>query len=239
MQFNLNLSVMFEPDAPREHVSCLQKHKHFYNKWHSWNKYLNNRLKGSFNLKSLRTFQFFLVSSSCDFSLRWAMMGNTHLISLYCINYQVASCLLFSYTALCCHDANITLKLWHCFRGRVACSEALGLCFEMYHVLVAACFVLVSRLYRQRWREWAVEQWINEDKERGPLGMLLYSVPNSTLTRAERIAPRFTIQSVPRGTITSRSGKRGRKKEKERAWVCEWVSERERTAKIYQNQIRH
>lgn len=52
------------------------------------------------------------------------------------------------------------------------------------------------------------EQYINEDKKRGALGELLYPILNSTLTWAERIPPRLAIQTPPRGTTTSRSGKR-------------------------------
>lgn len=48
------------------------------------------------------------------------------------------------------------------------------------------------------------EGWINQDKVGAPLGVLLYSA----LTQAERFPPRFAIQTLPRGTVTSRVGKR-------------------------------
>lgn len=54
-----------------------------------------------------------------------------------------------------------------CFGRRVVRSEALGMCFEMYHALFAACFVFLSSLYRQWWREWMVEQidkWGQEER---------------------------------------------------------------------------
>lgn len=91
--------------------------------------------------------------------------------------------------------------------------EALGLCFEMYHAAFAACFVFLSALYRQWWRERTVEEWINEDKARAPLGVFLYPAQDSTLTWAERFPPCPTIQMLPRGTMTSRFGKRDRREE--------------------------
>lgn len=50
--------------------------------------------------------------------------------------------------------------------------------------------------------------------------MLLYPVQNSTLTWAERVPPRFTIQTRPRGTMTSRSSMRERI-ERKRERECE------------------
>lgn len=54
------------------------------------------------------------------------------------------------------------------------------------------------------------EGWINQDKAGAPLGVLLYSA----LTQAERFPPRFAIQTLPRGTVTSRVGKRERWRER-------------------------
>lgn len=52
---------------------------------------------------------------------------------------------------------------------------------------------------------------INQDKAGAPLGVLLYSA----LTQAERFPPCVAIQTVPRGIVTSRVGKREREREKE------------------------
>lgn len=49
---------------------------------------------------------------------------------------------------------------------------------------------------------------INQDKAGAPLGVLLYSA----LTQAERFPLRIAIQTLPRGTVTSRVGEREKKK---------------------------
>lgn len=45
---------------------------------------------------------------------------------------------------------------------------------------------------------------INQDKAGAPSGVLLYSA----LTQAERFPPCIAIRTLPRGTVTSRVGKR-------------------------------
>lgn len=101
-----------------------------------------------------------------------------------------------------------------CF-GMVCPQGSGGLRFEMYHALFAACFVRLSALYMLRRRDWMVEGWINEDKARAPLGVFLYS----PLTQAERFPPRLTIQTLPRGTVTSRFGKRERERRNQKERV--------------------
>lgn len=137
---------------------------------------------------------------------------------------QTMFCLLFS----CLHTLPSAGTIQNCSRAVnllvITLFRVLGWCvlkdwglrFEMYHALLAACFVRLSALYMLRRRDWMVEGWINEDKARAPLGVFLYS----PLTQAERFPPCFTIQMLPRGTVTSRFGER----EKERRNQKERVS---------------
>lgn len=69
------------------------------------------------------------------------------------------------------------------------------------------------------------EGWINQDKAGAPLGVLLYSA----LTQTERFPPRFAIQTLPRGTVTSRVGKRkrGRERRNEKEGVSKGKREKE------------
>lgn len=52
---------------------------------------------------------------------------------------------------------------------------------------------------------------INQDNAGAPLGVLLYSA----LTQAERFPPCFAVQTLPRGTVTSRVGKSKRERARE------------------------
>lgn len=47
------------------------------------------------------------------------------------------------------HQSNESVSRRSILRFGVVRPEALGLCFEMYHAVFAACFVFLSALYRQ------------------------------------------------------------------------------------------
>lgn len=116
-------------------------------------------------------------------------------------------------------------------KERAVNSEALLPCFENVpsFILPSVFFTFLSRLHRERLKEVNRRTMDKSVRRRGGLEACLFiPLQNSTLTWTERVLPSFASQTLPRGTVTSRSGDREKGKQRERERERERKREGER-----------